>query len=52
MTEAQAIAERLEQASQAGVSPRDRRKIMLEAAAFIREQNALPAKNNTPHHRE
>jgi hypothetical protein len=42
MTDAQALAERCEAASIAGHSPSERRRILAEAAKFIREQYGLP----------
>lgn len=45
LTEAQAMAERCEFAATAsGVVPQERRRVLLEAAAFIRAAHGLAAK--------
>jgi hypothetical protein len=44
MTDAQALAERCEQACQSGRTTSERRRVLAEAAAFIRAQYGLPAR--------
>lgn len=46
MSDAEALAERLEQAAQPGMKPVHRRRIMLEAAAFIRSQLSRETAND------